>query len=269
MMVKRSKNPVSPNDRRRWLDALEKGRGITAIAQGANRDIRVVKRHIDIAKEEQLIANTKHDFLLGRVEKHQDTLLEEVQRLKQLIQRYPPVTLKHEDLMKQKINEGFLDHIKKLGLKKLLQSYSEVVELFMKTRETIKVELISKEEKILERIPEGLITYPWAQELLEIIETGLPVDETFGRKYEKERQSEKLYKIKWGSGDLLSTPIFEANVPNMIDLHSELISYVRNYQPVFQEHRQRIKEISDLIIEELNTLIIKRIVPGQCRYCPI
>ena len=67
-MAREKKTAVSPYERKKWLEQLDSGVGITKIAKAAGRDIRIVKDHIDTAREEVQAANVRKEFLLKRLE---------------------------------------------------------------------------------------------------------------------------------------------------------------------------------------------------------
>ncbi len=152
-MVRRSRLAVSSYDRRLWLEELERGKGITEISRAAGRDIRVVKRHIEMAREEGLIARTRQDFLLGRLERHQGDLLAEVRRMRQLITQYPPPQLIPGDPVQQKIHDALKEHIRRLPMKALLELHESAVAEFKQAQESVSSQLAYKEAELISALP--------------------------------------------------------------------------------------------------------------------
>lgn len=268
-MARGKKPAVTPYERRRWLEQLESGKGITEISRAAGRDIRVVKRHMEVAQEEGHIAHARRDFLLGRLEQHQGDLLVEVQRLRQLITLYPPPSLIPEDSVLQKIHDALREHTKRLPLKGLLKSYEDTVAEYKQDRVSVSDQLSQKEAELASGLPKEVATYPWTPTLVEALELGLPLDESSGRTYVKERQGEGMYKVRWGASHLTHSPVSETEVPVVVDAHKKLLSLAEGYRPLFQGQRRRFRERADLVVEDLDVLVIKRLVPGRCRYCPL
>jgi hypothetical protein len=97
----------------------------------------------------------------------------------------------------------------------------------------------------------------------------MPLDESSGRTYAWEKRGEGMYEISWGSAHLTRAPVPEVRVSTIVDAHKKLLSWAEGYRSLFQEQRRRLKELADLVVEELDIFIIKRLVPGRCRYCPL
>jgi hypothetical protein len=267
-MARGKKPAVSPYERWRWLEELESGKGITEISRAAGRDIRVVKRHIEMAQEERQIAHARRDFLLGRLEQHQADLLTEVQRLRRLISQYPPPQFIPGDPVERKLHDALKEHTSRLPLKGLLKLYEGAVAEFNQARDSVSNQVGQREAELVSSLPEEVVSYPWTPALVEALESGMPLDESCGPTYAWEKQGEGLYQIWWGASRLTRWVVSEAKVPIIVNTHKKLLSWAECCRPPFQQHRQRLKELADLVVEELDVYIIKRLVPGRCRYCP-
>jgi len=268
--VARGKRPsVSPYERRRWLEELEKGKGITEISRAAGRDIRVVKRHIEVALEESQIAQTRRDFLLGRLEQHQEDLLAEVQRLRQLVSQYPPRPLEPTDSMQQKVHEALKEHARRLLLWGLLEVYHHAVREYQEARDGVSRQLAEKEAKQILGLPQEVATYPWTPRLVETLEQGISLKGPSGRSYAENKESGGIFRPSWGELSLTRSTITEASLPAVLEAHKKLLSYAERYLPMFQEQRRRLGELADQITRELDVFRLKRLVPGRCKYCPL
>ena len=86
-MAKGRRSSITSEERNRWLNELEKGNGngITRIAATARHDIRTVKKHIETARSERYVKQARHDFLLGRLELHNEDILGEVRRMRNVL----------------------------------------------------------------------------------------------------------------------------------------------------------------------------------------
>jgi hypothetical protein len=268
-MARGKKPAVSSYDRRRWLEELESGRGITEITRAAGRDIRVVKRHIEMAQEERQIAHARRDFLLDRLEQHQGDLLNEVQRLRRVVSQYPPTQLIPDDPMERRLHDALREHTRRLPLKGLLELYEGAVAEFRQARDNVSNQIGEREAQLVSRLPEEVVTYPWTPALVEALELGMKLDEASGRTHVSEKQGEGMYEISWGSAHLTRSPVSEAMVPIIVEAHKKLLSGAESNRTLFQQHHQRLKELIDLVVEELDVFVIKRLVPGHCRYCPL
>ncbi|MFC1940762.1 hypothetical protein ACFLXO_08825 [Chloroflexota bacterium] len=146
-MPRGSKIAVSVSDRRRWLEQLESGKGITEIARAAKRDIRIVKAHIEIARDEKQSSDVKREFLIGVLKQHQADLLAEAERLRHVISIYPPLPVVPGDVIKRKIHEALKEHIKRSRLIELLASYENATMENNKNRDIIRRALVTKEKR--------------------------------------------------------------------------------------------------------------------------
>jgi hypothetical protein len=268
----RGHNPeISPKERIKWLEKLEDGQGITSISNDAKRDIRIVKRNIDLAREERQTSRVRHDFLLGKLEQHQQDLLDEVRRLKSLVTHFPPNQLVPEEPIQNKIYEAFLEHVKRLPLKSLLQRWEEAFLDFGHELDAVKSDLCNREKEIKLSIPEEFQTLDWPPSIIEALEQPNAQDGplvTRLKHYEHPRVKDQNHPY-WGSTRLTQNPLEKPDASLVIKAHRELVEYGSNYLPILDQWRGRFKELSEQIVDELEVFIIKRMVPSNCRYCPI
>lgn len=263
-MARGKKPSVSSYDRRRWLEQLKAGKGITEIARAAKRDIRVVKRHIEVAQEEILKANARKDFLRDLLQQHQDDLLDEVRRLGSIVSLPIPRTLS-PGRARQKYYDAFKEHLKKSSLKGLLESYEEIVLEGDRLKKYIMEQLLSSETELKASLPDEAKTYSWVESIVDDLVSGFVPDESA---YTREKQSDGAYEIKYKNKNLTRVTLPQKDVEAAVESHKKLVTLARNYQSVVDEYRQRREEIAETITDELDVLAIKRLVPGRCKYCP-
>lgn len=264
-MPRGRKPSVSSYERRRWLEDLEKGKGITQIAEAAKRDIRVVKRHIEIAQQETVVARAHHDFLMGRLELHQEDLLEEVRRLRQVVLKFPPRSLVPDDPMKRKFHEALKEHAKHLRMKPLLESYEQSAREYHRVHNDVENELAEKEAELVPNLPFTSDLYPWTPRLVEAIEGG----GLLGRSYHENKDEYGTYKPSWGEFSLTKSTITKDKFDAVLKAHKKLVSEAEHHLPVVQEHRKQLVDLAELVVGELDVFTIRRLVPGRCNYCPI
>lgn len=263
-MVRGHKPSISTYDRRRWLEQLEAGKGITEIARAAKRDIRIVKRHIEIAQEEILKANARKDFLRDLLQQHQDDLMDEVRRLNSIINLPFPRTLS-PGRTRQKYYDALKEHVKKSSLKGLLESYEEIVLEGDQLKKHIMEQLLSSETELKASLPEEAKAYSWVESIVDDLISGFAPDESA---YTREKQSDGAYEIKYKNKNLTRVTLPQKDVEALVESHKKLVMLARNYQSVVDEYRQRRREIAEMITDELDILAVKRLVPGRCKYCP-
>lgn len=268
-MSRGKKVAVTQRDRQEWLEKLESGKGITEIARTAHRDIRIVKVHIDTAREERQRAEVKRDFLLGILRQHQQDLLAEVGRLRHLISVYPPLPITPGDATKLMINEALKEHLKRSPLLGLLELYENAVEENNQKRALILDHFKEKEDEIVSTLPENVIVYPWSKAILEHLESGRLNDKTAYREYFKEKRTDGSYEVRYGAFNLTRGTILEVHIEAVIDAHRQLISSALPYQNQFSKNHQHFKDLAKPIEVDLDILTVKKFIAGKCIYCPV
>lgn len=266
-MARKRKPAVSSYERRQWLEELEKGKGITQIASDAGRDIRVVKHHIDIALQEREVTRARHDFLVGRLEQHQEDLLNDVRRIRSRVMQFPPHNLEPDDILERKVHDGFKEHIRHVLLKDLregLQSFHNLVGEYDEMRRKFEKKLLAKEKKLVSTLPQGLILYPWTPRIMEVLDAG----GDSGLPYAENKQEDGTYMPSWGAYKLTKSSITKTDLDMVLKAHRKLTSELERYKPLVQEHRLRHAELVGPIAEKLDVISVKRWVPGRCQYCP-
>lgn len=267
MTNSKKKKGISPQEGRRWLQKLESGEGITSIAAGDHTDIRTVKRHIEIAREEGQAALARRDFLLKRLELHQEDLLAEVVHLQQLLARHAPTRLTPDDPV-PKIFDALNEHIKRLPVKKQMDEWEGLLAKYLAFKESVSSELGNEESGLVSAIPGEPVLYPWTPGILEVLESAFSFEES-GRNYRMEPLDNGKYKVSWGDRILTRLGVTDEQAARVIEAHKELVTLAEKYLPEFQEYSQQFKKLSDQLVDELDVFNIKRVVPGRCRYCPV
>jgi hypothetical protein len=126
-------------------------------------------------------------------------------------------------------------------------------------------QLAAKEAKLVSSLPKEVVPYPWTPRLVQVLCEGGPLEER--PIYGENQDSRGKYRPTWGEF-LTRAPISEACLAAVLEVHKKLLSYAEKFLPQLQEQRGRLKELGDLIVDELDVFLMKRLVPGRCRYCP-
>ena len=266
-MARKRKPAVSSYERRQWLEELEKGKGITQIASDAGRDIRVVKHHIDIALQEREVTQARHDFLVGRLEQHQEGLLNDVRRIHSIIMQFPPRNLEPVDPLELKVHDGLKEHFKHVSLKDLregLQSFQSLVIEYDETRSKFEKELLVKEKELVSTLPQGLTLYPWKPRIMGVLDAGGDSK----RSYAKNKGEDGTYRPSWGAYKLTRSSVTKNDLDMILKAHRKLTSKLKRHKPLVQKHRLQHAELVGPIVEKLDVISVKRWVPGGCQYCP-
>jgi hypothetical protein len=264
-MARGHKPSISSYDRRRWLEQLNAGTGITEIARAAGRDIRVVKRHIEIASEEVVKASVRKEFMLGRLQQHQDDLLDEVERIRAVIHISVPRTLIPGET-RNRIYDSFKDHIKKTALSRLLDYYEEIVEEGNGLKLNIVNSLHPAEIEFEKNLPQIVKTARWASGIAEDLISGYIPD---ANAYSYQKQIDGTYEVHYKDRKLIRNTVRKEDAEAVEASHKKLVELADKYKSQVDEYRNRRLDIAEKITDELDVLALKRMVTGKCRYCPV
>jgi len=263
------KKPISLDEEVQWLDDLEAGKGITLIAHKANRDIRVVKNHIEIARERRLKEQASRDYYKDLIKQHQEDLLSEAVRLKQDADKYPPIELEPVEPMMKIIYEALKQHLKRHRLLSLLQEYGSAKEKHEASDKTVAGEVAKEEINLVSTLPEGITTYPWTPRIVEFLQQGLILEEDEMPKYNEIKADDGTCKPIWNAYSLTKSSISASESKQLMEAHNKLLNFAISYLQQFIAHRQRINELALFISQEVNALLFKHAISGKCEFCPV
>jgi len=83
---------ISLTEIREWLQLYEQGRSEASIAREVHRDVKTIKRGINRARMERDAATARSELLIGALRKHQNSLLEVINRVLSALE-LPPYNL--------------------------------------------------------------------------------------------------------------------------------------------------------------------------------
>jgi hypothetical protein len=271
-MAKRTKKPISPEEGRHWLEQLERGQGITQISKSAGRDIRIVKRHIEMAREEKELAQARHDFILQRIQHHQGDLLGGVRTLRTWLSGEVPLLSQPTNSIESRLTQALKEHVRSLPLKGLLESYQRDTEAYLKLRQEVEAQLAKKEEKVLQKLGLEVQTFPWTSDIVRDFAQRLwreKVEPVYGNHDAGGPAGRKArYVVTWGGLRLIRAAVDEESAGRIQEAHSRLVTLGADLLEGLRGVAERLKQNRDRPIYELDTLLLKGMVPGRCPLCP-
>lgn len=272
-MPRGSRVQVSDYERRRWLEDLEKGRGITEISRAADRDIRVVKRHIEIAREERELAQARHDFIRSRLELHQDDLLKEAHRIREVLDSRRVQTLQPKTAREQKLHKAFHEHTRRFPVGEMLAEWESAVGDYIDSRDGIRRELEAQEAKLVSTLtsnfPANVAPYDWTAEVVADYESNLLKGTTLTDAYTKLPAPDgPQCNILWGRTVLARDPFDETLYPTIEETHGKLRAQADKSFRALHPLGEKVKALASRIVDDLDVFALKRLVSGRCRYCP-
>ncbi|MBA7469109.1 MAG: hypothetical protein GH158_07115 [Dehalococcoidia bacterium] len=273
-MNKRTKKPpVKPEKRLEWLQRVERdGETLSHIAESDSFDIRTVRKHVELARMERDVHQARTEVLRNALEGHYGDLMETVRNIENWVSSEVQVSLeKGVSLM-----SGLREHMPRSplweSLRKWNRTLTELAELSDVIRNKIQreIEADGRLNGIVSQGANGVIpaaidvlvhqVKQWTRGL-----EGLKMD----RDIHLEKTSEGRVKMRYGFshfGELEERSV-EIIKAVLIYFESEL-----KHSPEYLEMEKligRLERLKKGIGEVLTVVLLRRIVPGRCRYCPL
>ena len=262
---------VKPAQRREWLRRLEEdGEPLSKIAESVKFDVRTVKKQTEIAIEEREGREARLIVLRQALEKHYGDLLSLAEKLdSSVIQSSLPMGIKND-----RIWMALHEHLPRSPLWKLFT----------------KMERLNDDIRDIETIAEQRL---WDEVRKEnsfkvVSQPGMPEPGLNDKgllgamNYQLHRNPPcTLLDITTSStSDTLTTLYYEgcacALVPTgQIEKGKQSITNLMAQVcqwPEYEELRKTLSgraKVTEMIREELATIILKRVFPGHCKYCPV
>lgn len=272
-MPKRIKKPpVKPEMRHGWLNRVEHGETPPQISATDSFDVRTVRKHVELARLERDVRQARSEVLRNALEDHYRDLLETVRNLEKQISGEAMVSMEKE----QPLIMGLRQHMPRSPLCENLRRWNrtlgELAGLEGMIRNNVKrgVEADGRLNGIVSRGADGVISAAvdvlvhqvkeWARgrEGLKI-NSDIPLEKT----------SEGRVRMRYGFshfGELEESSV-EIIKAVLIYFESDL-----KHSPEYLEMEKLYNKLGRLKIsvgESLTVILLRRIVPGRCKYCPL
>ena len=272
-MPKRIKKPaVRPETRHEWLKRYERGETPPQIAEADEFDVRTVRKHVELARLESDVRRARSEVLRNALEDHYRDLLKTVRNIEKQMSGEAMVSIEKE----QPLIMGLRQHMPRSplweNLRKWNRTLTELAELEDVIRNNIRqaIEADGRLNGIVSKGANGVI--PAAIDVLvhQMKEwargrEGLKMD----RDIHLEKTSEGKAKMRYGFshfGELKESSV-EIIKAVLIDFESGL-----KKRPEYLEMEKLYGKLGRLktnIGESLTVILLRRIVPGRCKYCPL
>jgi hypothetical protein len=272
-MAKRIKKPpVKPEKRREWLDRVEKGETPPQIAESDEFDVRTVRKHVELARMERDIQQARSAVLRDALESHYRDLLETARSIGSQVFAEASVSLEKE----QPLMTGLRQHMPRSplweNLRKWNRTLAESAELesVIRTNVQKEIEADGRLNGIVSQGANGVI--PAAVDVLvhQVKEwargrEGLKIDSDI----HLEKVTEDRVRMRYGFshfGEIEKSHV-ETIKAVLIDFESEL----KNWPEYIELERlyNRLARLKQGISAILTVVLLRRIVPGKCKYCPL
>jgi hypothetical protein len=272
-MNKRTRKPIVKEDtRREWLRRFESGESLEDIAKKESFDIRTVKRQVDKAEEERAGKEARQAVLRNALHDHFKDIVDLVEKVMEFINAKADISLEPE---KEKLLDGLRQHLPRSPIFKYLNRWENLQKGKTEINQKISGRLL--DIKLLLKLGGDDIkdlseeNYSSLRDILnhqiECWSTGaksLDISRDFVMK-----DTGKLVDVNYGRYNIgmmsKDTGNRLKNVISKIEQKMQKWEEVKELGGFYSEEtRLRVK-----LLDELQVIKLRRVVPGRCRYCPI
>lgn len=273
-MAKRIKKPpVKPETRSEWLRRYEGGESPTKIAENDNFDVRTVRKHIELAKQEREVREARAAVLRNALERHYVDLCEFAENLDSKIEGEHTVALAPES---DRMLLALRQHLPRSPLWNNLRKWNRLHEENTRLEDEVKrrlkeeiepdpklsVFLHSDEHGVVDAISVALAfqVKAWSQGW-----KGLHLDDDL----KAEPDGEGFVNARYGSAEM--GRVKQEHVAYIREALIDFESRVRDWQQ-YTDIKKNVEELKQLKVrlrDELAIITLRRVVPGRCKYCPI
>lgn len=274
MAKKRIKKPSVPVDlRREWLRRHEEfGDSYLKIAKDDGYDQRTVKQHVLKGQQERDQNQARIQFVKENIEKHHQDLCYRAEEILALVTGEKTIVM---DFTEDLYLNGLRQHLNRSLLWNKIQDWNDT----LNTLEPLYVKAKTKIERVLKRTklyniqsdpPEAVINGAIAALLHQFREwTRGNSGMDFENDWHIEERKEGRLKILYGSSHFgwIQETDFD-KVKKMIKSDEKRLRKWPEYSEV-ENIVNTMKKLQHDLRNELRGIIIRRVLPGKCFYCPL
>jgi hypothetical protein len=268
------KPPVRPEVGRKWLQRHEEeGQSVAQIAKADGYDVRTVRRQLDLMKQEREVREARQTVLRNALEKHFQDLADFAEKLKGELSGNTPVAISHQT-MNNPLLHAFKQHLPRLGIWREINNLPELVNKYEQAKKELHKHLITELQKktslkfviqedeigLLEGLIEAAIWH-----LKEVACGNRGLEDIAYNTSKKNR----MVRIKRGAFYLANTD--EDKTTEIKAVFDGILSDAQTWQAydVFKRFIEQFLKIKGVVNEEMTKIMLRRIVPGRCSYCPL
>jgi len=268
-MPKRVKKPaVRPDLARQWLRRYEEeGYSPPQIAKADGYDVRTVRKQIELARQEREAREARFVVLRQALEKHYGDLVSFAQKLDSEVMSSSLLTEAKNDRLWGALH----DHIPRSplwkGMSRMERLNDEILSIQRRAEERFRSQVENRSSLGFTSKPSqagfiiegliGIMTHhlcletPWHGDFQVNVAEGGPTEIRYG---------------SWGCALVASD-----QVEYVKEFVTGLIGEISRW-PEYEDMRRVLADRKRVIVairEELATIILRRLVPGRCKYCPV
>jgi hypothetical protein len=273
-MAKRIKKPpVKPEKRLEWLHRVEKeGETLVRIAESDDFDLRTVRKHIEIARLERDVQKARSEVLRDVLVDHYRDLLDTVRNIEKQMSGEALVSMEKE----QPLMLGLRQHMPRSPLWENLRKWNRTLTELAESKDVIRnkiqreIEADGRLNGIVSQGANGVIRAA-VDVLVHQVKEWVSGREgsKFDRDIHIEKTKEGRVRMRYGFssfGEIEESQV-EIIKAVLIDFESGLKDWPEYLE--VEKLFNRLGRLKASILEILTVILLRRIVPGKCKFCPI
>ena len=274
-MARRIKKPaVKPEVRRQWFRRHEKeGESPPHIAESDGYDVRTVRKQIEIEHQERERREARSIVLRQALEQHYADLCAFAQKLdSQVTNTTDTIASLKEDRMWSSLRE----HLPRSVLWKNLDKRTKLTNELLSTEHNLKKIIEEQiESRSKRKVTSSLREVGFNNRAIDAIMTNARLvnqekQEILGyADFESNPDGKEFTTI--GLGNFYIGKFHNTRVPEIQKLVSDLLHEVATWEESDDMRRLLLEldQVNRVLRGELAVIILRRVVPGRCKYCPI
>ena len=273
-MGRKEKATVSPELAKKWLSRHEEyGESVPQIARAYGYDARTVRKYLALLSEEREQREARQTVLRGALEKHHADLCSLAERLRAEISGTLP-TVVSRSLREDPLYEALQQHTSRWALWKDIEELEKLEEPFDSALRAVSKRVRQKAERrsSLKFVPANGIEIGLLQGWIDSIAFHLQSTARGGQGLKGIDYSKK----ETGSGILVQRGAYtialvsQGQVLEVEKLHSSMLDEAPNWEEsaLLFKCVEDFTKVQGNIKQQLTKIILRRILPGRCIYCP-
>jgi hypothetical protein len=267
------KPPVKPEKRLEWLHRVDKeGETLTHIAESDDFDIRTVRKHVELARLERDVQQARSAVLRDALESHYRDLIETARNIESQVFGEAQVSLEKE----QPLMTGLRQHMPRSPLWGNLKKWNQGLIELAALQDTIRRKLVAsiKDDGRLNAIishcanevaPASVEVLLFQMQEWSQGREGLKID----RDIHLEPASDGRVSMRYGFSHSCDMEKIQAGITTKVlaDFEQKITQWPEYTE--LQKLYGKLERLKKGISEVLTVVLLRRIVPGKCKYCPL
>ena len=256
---------IAPATRLSWLNDYEHGMRIDTIAQNAKRTERTVGDQLERARREREQREIRGGLLRDAYREHFAELLGLAEEMRQGSRNESTIAFLNSASVRAKLlREALKSHTSKSKLWKARADQEKISKRIEEITKHAEAASDSKTRELLRIFP-GLAVDGFSSSLAKAIS-----EVADGRDASRRNYSQDSEWLTWGEFHLARD---HENQVEVFDAHGRLIEEVvgpnSTLVPALKKARNDWVDTARIIEEEVEILLLRHYIPGQCNLCPV